>query len=35
LSVLLAPEEPVDGLYLQPQHRRRPRRLEPFGGQSV
>ena len=35
LSVLLAPAEPVDGLYLHPQHRRRPRRVDPFGGDSV
>ena len=35
LSLLLAPAEPVDGLYLHPQHRRRPRRVDPFGGDSV
>jgi hypothetical protein len=32
LSVLLAPAEPVEGLYLHPQHRRRPLRVDPFGG---
>jgi hypothetical protein len=25
----------VEGLYLHPQHRRRPRRVDPFGHQSV
>jgi hypothetical protein len=35
LSVLLAPAEPVDGLYLHLQHRRRPRRTDPFGDGSV
>jgi hypothetical protein len=35
LSVLLAPEEPVEGLYLHPQHRRRPRRVDHFGDMSV
>ena len=34
-SVLLAPAGPVEGLYLHPQHRRRPRRVDPFGHQSV
>jgi hypothetical protein len=35
LSVLLAPAEPVDGLYRHPQHRHRPRRVDPFNGGSV
>ena len=35
LTVLLAPEEPVDGLYLHPQHRRRPRRADALRGMDV
>jgi len=35
LSVLLAPAEPVDGLYRHPQLRRRSRRVDPFSGRSV
>jgi hypothetical protein len=35
LTVLLAPEEPVDGLYLHPQHRRRPRRADALRGVDV
>lgn len=35
LSVLLAPSEPVDGLYRHPQHRRRLRRVDPFGSGRV
>jgi hypothetical protein len=35
LSVLLVPAERVDGLSLHPQHRRRPRRVDPFSGGSV
>jgi hypothetical protein len=35
LSVLLAPAEPVDGLYRHPQLRRRSRRVDPFSGGGV
>ena len=35
LTVLLAPEEPVVGLYLHPQHRRRPRRADALRGIDV
>jgi hypothetical protein len=35
LTVLLAPEEPVDGLYLHPQHRRRARRADAPMGMDV
>jgi hypothetical protein len=35
LSVLLSPEEPVHGLYRHPEQRRRPRRIDLSGEQSV
>ena len=35
LSVLLAPAEPVDGLYRDPQLRRRSRRVDPFSEDTV
>jgi hypothetical protein len=35
LTVLLAPEEPVDGLYLHPEHRRRARRADARMGMDV
>jgi hypothetical protein len=35
LTVWLASTDPVDGLYLHPEHRRRARRPDSFGSQSV
>jgi hypothetical protein len=35
VTVTLAGLGPVAGLYLHPDHRRRPRQHDPFGGQSV
>ena len=35
LTVTLAAHGPVSGLYLHPDHRRRPRRHDSFGGRSV
>jgi hypothetical protein len=35
LTVLLAPEEPVDGLYVHPEHRRRARRADAPMGMDV